>query len=249
MQRFQDKTVVVTGGTSGIGLAAAQRFADEGAEVVLFARGQEALASAAKKVGRRVKMVRGDVTVRADLERLFAEAKQRTGGVDVLLANAAVVKLASIADTSDALWDEVVGTNLKGAFETLRFAVPVLRDGASVVLMTSWLNRIGFVGSSAVSMTKAALRSLARVAAAELSPRRIRVNALSPGAVETPLWGKLGLPPDVLATAGKAITAQIPLARWGAPDEIARAALFLASDEAAYVTGTELQVDGGMRQA
>lgn len=142
----------------------------------------------------------------------------------------------------------MVSINMKGAFNTLRYAVPALSSGASVIFTTSWLNRIGFAGSSVASMTKAALRSLVRVAAAELAPQGIRVNALCPGAIETPLWGKLGLPAETLSAAGAAITAQIPGQRWGKPDEIARAALFLASAQASYVNGTELQVDGGLRQ-
>jgi NAD(P)-dependent dehydrogenase (short-subunit alcohol dehydrogenase family) len=249
MNDFQNKTVVVTGGTSGIGLAAAQRFAAGRADVVLFARSEAGLAAARKEIQGRVHTVQGDVSKRPDLERLFAETKKRFGGVDVLLANAAIVRLSPIADTSEALFDEVVSTNFRGTFETLRLAIPLLRDGASVILTTSWFNRIGFPGSSVLSMTKAGLRSLVRVAAAELAPRRIRVNALSPGAIETPLWAKLGLPAEALDAAGKAITAQIPLARWGSSDEVARAAIFLASEESSYITGTELQVDGGMRQA
>jgi NAD(P)-dependent dehydrogenase (short-subunit alcohol dehydrogenase family) len=244
--RFSNETVVITGASSGIGMAAARLFAEEGARVVLFARGEDRLRAAREATGGVA--VAGDVTDVADLQRLFAVANQDGGGVDVVLANAAAARLASIADSAEGLVDEVVGVNLKGTLSTLRHALPVLNDGASVVITTSWLNRIGFPGSSVLAMTKAALRSLARVAAAELAPRGIRVNALSPGAIETPLWAGLGLPDEALAEAGNVITAQIPLARWGTPDEIARAVLFLASDDSSYLTGTELQVDGGMRQ-
>ena len=253
MKRLQDKAAVITGGSSGIGLAGAKLFADEGATVIISGRGEERLGAARRAAGGAaggsIHPVRGDVTRTDDLSRLVAEATRLCGGIDVLWVNAALVRLAPIGDTSDQLFDELCAVNLKGAFKTLQLALPSLRDGGSVILTTSWLNRIGFAGASAVSMTKAALRSLARVAAAELAPRKIRVNALSPGAIETPLWGKLGLPSDVLQAAGAAITAQIPLGRWGQPDEIARAALFLASNESSYVNGTELQVDGGMRQA
>ena len=249
MKKLENKVAVVTGGTSGIGLASARLFLEEGARVVVFARGESGLASARQALGTAVHCVRGDVTRSEDLARLFRETHERFGKVDVVLANAAVVKLAPIADTADAIFDEIVATNLKGAFNTVRHAIPLLADGASIAITTSWLNRMGFAGSSVVAMTKAALRALVRVAAAELGPRNIRVNALCPGANETPLWGKLGLPPDELKAAGEGITAQIPAKRWGKPEEIARAALFLACEDSSYVNGTELQVDGGLRQA
>lgn len=247
MKRLSGKTALITGGTSGIGLAATKLFLEEGARVVVVARGDEGLV-AARKLGDNVQAIRADVTKTDELTKAFAEAKRTVGAIDVLLVNAALVQLSPIADTSEELFNKIVATNLKGSFDTLRLGIPGMRDGASVILMSSWLNRIGFAGSSVVSMTKAAMRSLARVAAAELAGRKIRVNALSPGAIETPMWGKLGLPQDVLASAGAAITAQIPLGRWGKPEEIARAALFLATDESSYLNGTELQVDGGMRQ-
>ena len=249
MKKLENKVAVVTGGTSGIGLASARLFLEEGAHVVVFARGESGLLSARQALGTAVHCVRGDVTCSDDLARLFRETHERFGKIHVVSANAAVVKLAPIADTTDAIFDEIVAINMKGAFNTVRHAIPVLADGASIAITTSWLNRMGFAGSSVVAMTKAALRALVRVAAAELGPRNIRVNALCPGAIETPLWGKLGLPADVLKAAGEGITAQIPVKRWGNPEEIARAALFLACDDSSYVNGTELQVDGGLRQA
>lgn len=248
MKKFAQKVAVITGGTSGIGLATARLLAEEGAKVVVFARSEEGLAETVKSLGPNAHAVRGDVTRGADLERLFQETRQRFGGIDILFANAAVVKLMPLADTTEALFDELVTVNMKGTFNTLRQAIPHLNDGASVVVTTSWLNRIGFEGSSVLSMTKAALRSLVRVAAAELAPRGIRVNAVCPGAIETPLWGKLGLPAEQLEAAGASITAQIPVKRWGRPEEIARAVLFLAAPDSSYVTGTELAVDGGLRQ-
>ncbi len=245
--QLSNQVAVITGGTSGIGLASATTFAREGARVVVFARHESETARAA--VGPRGELVLGDVTRPLDLERLFAGTQTRFGKVDVLFVNAAIIKLAPITETSDALLDEIVDTNLKGSFRTLRAAIPYLADGASVILTTSWINRIGFPGASVSSMTKAALRSLVRVASAELAPRKIRVNALSPGAIETPLWGKLGLPEETLRSAGSQITSQIPLGRWGKADELANAALFLASSASAYVNGIELGVDGGMRHS
>lgn len=249
MNKLTNKVAVITGGSSGIGLEAARLFAAEGARVVLFARGKEALSAAQRSIGKDVHVIQGDVGDSAAQARLFEEVRRSHGHVDILFANAAIVKLAPIAQTTDDVFDEIVGTNMKGAYLTLRHAIPVLADGASVILTTSWLNRMGFAGSSVVAMTKAAVRALVRVAAAELGPRKIRVNAISPGAIETVLWGKLGLPEEALKSAGAAITSQIPIARWGKAEEIAQAALFLASDASSYVNGQELQVDGGLRQA
>lgn len=248
MDTLKNKVAVITGGTSGIGLEAAKAFIAEGASVVVFARGAQAVDATVKTLGPKAFGVAGDITNVADLTRLFTETRKRFGPIDVLLANAAIVKIASIADTTDALFDEIVSVNAKGTFNTLKHSLSSLNDGASVILTTSYLNRIGFAGSSVVSMTKAALRSLARVAAAELAPRQIRVNALCPGAIETPLWSKLGLPDEVIQATGAAITAQIPLKRWGRAAEVARAAVFLASADSAYVNGTELNVDGGLHQ-
>jgi len=248
MNRFANQVAVVTGGTSGIGLAVAQGLVAEGAHVVVFARSEAGLAGALEMLGPTAHGVSGSVDRAADVARLFQETKRRFGGVDVLFANAALVKLAPVSDTTEALFDEIVGVNLKGAFDTLRLASATLNSRASVVVTTSWLHQVGFPGSGLVAMTKGALRSLVRVAAAELAPRGIRVNAVSPGAIETPLWSKLGLPPEALKSAGEALTAQIPLRRWGRPEEVARAVLFLASAEAAYITGTELAVDGGLAQ-
>jgi len=244
--QLYNQVAVITGATSGIGLASAAAFAREGARVVGFARHDSDEASRA--VGTTGEIVCGDVTNAKDLDSLFAGTQERFGPVNIVFVNAAVVKLSPIGDTSDELFDEIMDTNVKGAFQTLRAAIPYLSEGASVIVTTSFLNRIGFAGASVASMTKAALRSLVRVAAAELAPRNIRVNALCPGAIETPLWGKLGLPQDILQAAGARITAQIPLARWGKPAEVANAALFLASPASSYVNGVELGVDGGLHQ-
>jgi NAD(P)-dependent dehydrogenase (short-subunit alcohol dehydrogenase family) len=249
MNKLTNKVAVITGGSSGIGLATAQLFAAEGAHLALFARDKEGLAQAKKNMGKDVITVAGDITDGAALARLFEETTRVHGKIDVLFANAGMVKLSPIDDTHDELFDKIIGTNVKGTFLTLRHAIPSLSDGASVILTTSWLNRMGLPGSSAVAMSKAAIRSLARVAAAELGPRKIRVNAISPGATETPLWAELGLPEDVLRKAGEEITSQIPLRRWAKSEELAQAALFLASDQSSYVNGEELQVDGGLRQA
>lgn len=248
MKKLINKVAVITGGTSGIGLATAKMLVEEGAKVVIFARGNDGLKNATAALGSSSFGVQGDVSRPADLERLFSETKSRYGKVDILLVNAAQAKLAPIGDTTEALFDEMIDINFKGGYFTLQKAIPYLNDHASVIVMTSWLNSIGFAGSSLLSASKAALRSLVRVASAELVGRGIRVNAVSPGAIGTPLWAKIGLPDDVLKAAGEAITNQIPIKRWGQPEEIAKTILFLASDDSSYIVGNELTVDGGLRQ-
>lgn len=248
-----NKVAIITGGTSGIGLATAKLFVAEGAKVVIFARQDAALQATVRTLtttnsNDAVLAVRGDVSQKSDLERLFKTAYERFGRADILFANAALVKLAPIEQTDEQLFDDVVNVNMKGTFNTLQCALPILNDKSSVIITTSYFNRIGFPGTSVVSMTKAAMRSLVRVAATELAPRHIRVNALCPGAIETPLWGKLGLPSEVLEGAAKNIVAQTPAGRFGQADELARAALFLASDASSFVNASELTADGGLHQ-
>lgn len=248
MNRLKDKVAIITGGSSGIGLATAREFVANGARVVIFGRGKQALDNAIAELGPNSHAIQGDVCKLADLDRLFAETRSKFGGVDILFVNAALAKLAPIADTTEALFDEMMNVNLKGAYFTLQRAIPHLNNNASVIITTSWLNSIGFGGSSLLSASKAALRSIVRVASAELVGKGIRVNAVSPGATETPLWGKLGLPEEVLKAAGETITHQIPIKRWGQPGEIAKTVLFLASQDSSYIVGNELTVDGGLRQ-
>jgi NAD(P)-dependent dehydrogenase (short-subunit alcohol dehydrogenase family) len=248
MKKLVNKVAVITGGSSGIGLATAKQFIAEGAKVVIFGRGKDALTNAVKELGSDSYAVQGDVANLNDLAKLFSETNSKFGKIDVLVVNAAQAKLAPISDTSEKLFDEMVNINFKGGFFTLQQAIPFLNNNASVIVMTSWLNTIGFAGSSLLSASKAALRSLVRVASAELVERGIRVNAVSPGAIGTPLWGKIGLPDEVLKAAGEAITHQIPLKRWGKPEEIAKAILFLATEDSSYFVGNELAVDGGLRQ-
>jgi NAD(P)-dependent dehydrogenase (short-subunit alcohol dehydrogenase family) len=248
MDKLRNKVAVITGGSSGIGLATAREFVANGAKVVIFARGKEELDKTVKELGPNCFAVQGDVSNLADLDRLFAETKAKFGNIDVLHINAAMVKLSSIEATSEGFFNEMMNVNFKGAFFSLQKAIPFLNNNSSVIFTTSYFNGIGFAGSSLLSAGKAALRSLARVASAELLDRGIRVNAISPGAIETPVWGKLGLPADVLKAAGEAITNQIPLRRFGQPQEIAKTVLFLASQDSSYIIGHEICVDGGLRQ-
>lgn len=239
---------VITGGTSGIGLATAKEFINNGATVVLFARDAIALNKVVTELGPNSYAVQGDVSVSQHLDKLFAETKAKFGPIDVLFINAAQVKLAPIADTTEELFDEMINVNFKGAYFTLQKAIPYLNKDASVIITTSYFNTIGFSGSSLLSASKAALRSLVRVASTELLEKGIRVNAVSPGAIATPLWGKIGLSDDVLNAAAKTITNQIPLGRFGQADEVAKTVLFLAGNDSSYIIGSEIAVDGGLRQ-
>jgi NAD(P)-dependent dehydrogenase (short-subunit alcohol dehydrogenase family) len=248
MSKLKGKVAIVIGGSTGIGLASAKEFINEGAKVVLFARSKKDLDAAVQELGANSHAIVGDVTKLADLDRLYAETKSKFGGVDVLFVNSAQGKLLSIAETTEAIYDEMLDVNLKGSYFAFQKAISHLNKGASVILTTSWLNEIGFGGTSLISASKAALRSLVRVASAELMGNGIRVNAVSPGAIGTPFWGKLGLTADELNGAAKAITNQVPLKRFGKPEEVAKAVLFLATDDSSYIVGSEVNVDGGLNQ-
>ena len=240
--KLEGKVAVVTGGNSGIGLATAQEFKAQGAEVVILGRDQKTLDEAVHTIGVGTLAVRGDVTNLADLDRLYKQTVEHFGKVDILVVNAGISKPAPVEQVDEALFDQISNTNLKGAFFTVQRALPHLNDGASIILVTG-ANQKGTPGYSVVSATKAALRSLARTFSAELLPSGIRVNALSPGAIETPIFGKLGLPVEPLKWAE-----QIPMKRIGTAEEMAKAALFLASSDSSYIAGAELVADGGRSQ-
>ena len=250
MKRMSGKVAVVTGGNSGIGLAAARAFVREGARVAIFGRNAETLQAAVSELngdGGAI-AIQGDVTNDADLERLFDEVRERFGGVDALFVNAGVAMPSSFEDTSAELFDRHFDINVKGAYFTVQRALPLLNKGASVVLTTSAGNQLGMPNMSAYLATKAALRSLARTLSAELVGRGIRVNAISPGPIETPIFGRLEMPQEQMAAMAEQITGMIPAGRFGQADEIAEAVVFLASSESSYVLGAELVVDGGMSQ-
>lgn len=248
MDKLKDKVAVITGGSSGIGLATAKLFVENGAKVVVFGRGREALEKTKAELGASCYCVQGDIANSTDLDKLFSETESHFGSIDVLYINAAQIKLSPISETTEKLFDEMINVNFKGAYFSLQKAIPFLNKNASVIFTTSYFNTIGFGGSSLLSASKAALRSLVRVAAGELVTQGIRVNAVSPGAIATPLWGKIGLPADVLKAAAEEITTQIPMKRFGTAAEIAKTVLFLASEDSSYITGNELTVDGGLRQ-
>ncbi len=242
------KTAVITGGASGIGLAAAQALIEAGAQVLLFSRNQAALDEAVRALGPNAAAVAGDVTRSADLDRLYDAVARRFGKIDVLVANAGVARFAPIEAADETHFDLLSDINFKGAYFTVAKALPHLNDGASVVLTSSIVNQTGLPGTSVYAATKAAVRSLARTFAAELAPRNIRVNVVSPGPVETPIFEKTGLSSEQLEGFAEGAAQRVALKRFARPHEIAGPILFLASDAASYVTGADLQADGGFGQ-
>jgi NAD(P)-dependent dehydrogenase (short-subunit alcohol dehydrogenase family) len=248
MKKLEGKIAVVTGGNSGIGLATAKVLRQEGAKVAISGRDQDTLSSAKKEIGGDTLAIRSDVSNPADVDAFFSKVNQAFGKIDVLFANAGVAKFAPISDSPESLFDEVFDINVKGVFLTIQKALPHLNDGASIVLNTTFLNEAGTPGTSAYSASKAAVRSLARTAAAELVGRGIRVNAVSPGPIATPIYGRLGLPKEAVDAMASNILATVPMKRFGRPEEIAKTVLFLASPDASYITGVEVNVDGGAGQ-
>ena len=248
MGKLDGKVAVVTGGSAGIGLATAKLFVREGATVVITGREQAALDAAVREIGDPADAFRSDIASLADLEALRAHVKEKHGRVDVVFANAGGGRPGLLEQVSEDDFDFAVGTNLKGTFFTVQKLVPMMAAGGSVILNTSILGSQGRPGFCIYAATKAAIRSLARSLTAELSAKGIRVNALAPGHIDTDLMRKAGLPETMIEQVNAQAHARIPMGRSGAPDEVARTALFLASDDASYVTGVELFVDGGWAQ-
>ena len=251
-KKLEDKVAVVTGGTSGIGLATAKRFAAEGAKVIVTGRRQPELDAAVKAIGSGAIGVRGDVANLADLDRLYATVKEKHGRVDVLFANAGGGEFAPLGQITEEHFDNTFNSNVKGVLFTVQKSMPILTDGASIILNASIAGSTGNPAVSVYSATKAALRSFARTFTIDLKPRHIRVNALSPGPIDTPgLTGLAQSAGPVGASVDEVkglFVARVPLGRIGQPDEVAKAAVFLASDDSSYVTGIELFVDGGAAQ-
>jgi NAD(P)-dependent dehydrogenase (short-subunit alcohol dehydrogenase family) len=246
--RLAGRKAVVTGGSSGIGLAIAEEFIAEGAQVAIFGRDRAALDSAATALGPPAFAVEGDVTRLADLERLFREADRRMGGIDIVVANAGIGIVTPIDGTDEATFDRVADTNFKGTFFTVQKSLPYLKTGASVILVSSALGQLGVPDLAVYGATKAAIRSLGRSLCAALLPRGIRVNVLSPGPTATPIFDKSGLPREVLDNRDEVLLADVPVKRFARPREMARAAVFLASDDSTYMAGSELVADGGHSQ-
>ncbi|MFD4837027.1 SDR family oxidoreductase [Achromobacter sp. NPDC058515] len=248
MNRFEQKTVLITGGTSGIGLAAAEAFAAEGARVIVTGRDAAALARTRATLGANALAIQNVVGAPGAAAAL-ADALDAAGArLDAVFINAGVARFATLSEATEDLWDQTFNTNIKGVFFQLQALDPLLNAGASIVLNGSINAHIGMPASSIYSASKAALISLAKTLSAELLPRGIRVNVVSPGPVATPIYDKLGLDADTLKKTAASIQAQVPLGRFGTPQEIAATVLHLAARESAFIVGTEIIVDGGMSQ-
>ena len=248
MNRFTDKTILVTGGSSGIGMATAQAFAAEGARVVITGRDAATLAQAKASLGPNAIALVNDAGRLADTNALATALADASVRLDAVFLNAGTAKFAAFADVDEALWDQIFDTNIKGPYFQVQALLPLLNPSASIVINGSINARIGMPNSSVYAASKAALISLAKTLSAELLPRGVRVNVVSPGPVATPLYGKLGLDAAALDATAAQIQNQIPLGRFGTPAEIASTVLHLSAPESAFIVGTEIIADGGMSQ-
>ena len=248
-KKLAGKVAVITGGTSGIGLATAKRFVDEGAYVFITGRRRSELDSAVNEIGREVTAIQSDVAIPSDLDKLYAQVKEKKGTLDIVFANAGTGEFAPLGQITEEHFDKQFNVNVRGLLFSVQKALPLMKSGGSIVLNASIVSSTGSPAFSVYSATKSAVRSFARTWCVDLKDRRIRVNAISPGVVPTPGYNNsLGLTPEQVDQLVQSSIGNIPLGRPGTTDEIAKAALFLASDDSSYVNGIELFVDGGLAQ-
>jgi NAD(P)-dependent dehydrogenase (short-subunit alcohol dehydrogenase family) len=248
MGRLEGRIALVTGGTSGIGLATAEAFVSEGAFVFITGRRESELAAAAKAIGGQVTGVRGDVSNLGDLDRLFEQIGREKGRLDIVFANAGVAKYSPLGEIAEDFYDAIFDVNVKGLLFTVQKALRLMPDGAVIILNASIVASKGFSANSVYSATKAAVRSFARTWTTDLKARHIRVNAVSPGSIDTPGLSELLASSETGQQRAKMIASAVPLGRFGLPSEIAKAVVFLASDDSSYISGAELFVDGGLAQ-
>lgn len=248
MNKLQNKVAVITGANSGIGLATAKLFLKNGAKVVLAGRRQDALNEATNGLSGDFITVVADVSKDEDNITLIKKAVEKYGNIDVLYLNAGVAPLATTTDITTAHYNEVFDINVKGPILATKEALPHMNDNGSILFTNSIVHQKGFDGLSVYSASKGALRAYARVLTSEVKSRGIRVNSIAPGPIDTPIYGKMNLPQDVVEEMGKGFASQVPLGRFGTSEEIANTALFLASEDASYINGVELEVDGGLSQ-
>lgn len=246
MERLSGKIVLITGGVSGIGLATARLFKEQGARLAITGRDPDSLARAREEFGSDALVVRSDAGKVSEIASLIEQVKERFGRIDVLFVNAAIAKPAPFEFVTEAQFDETVGINLKGVFFTIQKALPLFTDGGSIIVTTSIANQMGSPNFSVYSASKAALRSLVQTLGLELIGKGIRINAISPGPISTPMFDRFGLPDEMVQGIKGEIERKSPIKRFGTPAEVAKAALFLATDESSYIVGDELVIDGGM---
>jgi NAD(P)-dependent dehydrogenase (short-subunit alcohol dehydrogenase family) len=245
MPKLNGKTALITGGTSGIGLAAARLFHSEGARVFVTGRNQATLARAKAQLPADVVTLQSDAARLGDIDRLVDTIRSQAGNVDVLFVNAGIAKFLPIEQVSPDVFDEMFAINVRGAYFTIQKVLPLMRAGSAIVLTTSLAGDLGIATSSAYAATKAALSSMARTLSNELAPRGIRVNEVSPGPIETPIYDKLGMQLEEAAGFKSTMASLVPVKRMGTADEVAKAALFLASDDSSYLLGSKIRIDGG----
>jgi len=247
--KLKDKVAVITGANSGIGLATAKLFLSQGAKVVLTGRRQKALDDATKELNGEFITVLGDVANKADNDKIIDKTVEKFGKIDVLFLNAGVVKTPTpTSEVTEDHYDDIFNINVKGPILTVKKALPHLKDGASILFTNSIVHQKGFDNMSVYSASKGALRAYARVLTSEVKERKIRVNSIAPGPIETPIYSKMELPENVVEEMGQGFAQMVPLQRFGKSEEVANAALFLASEDASYINGVELEVDGGLSQ-
>ena len=244
--KLKNKVAVITGGNSGIGLAIAKLFHQEGAKVIITGRRKEVVKNAAKEIGESAIGISTDTSKLDNIDAFYSEIKALYGKIDVLVLNAGVAILEPLEMITEESYDRTMNINLKGLFFNIQKAILLMEGGGSIILTTSVFNQMGSPNSSVYSASKAAVRSLSRTLSAELLGKGIRVNCIAPGPIETPIFSKMGLPEENIEQAKENFASMVPMKRFGTPDEIANGALYLASDDSSYVAGIELAIDGGM---
>jgi NAD(P)-dependent dehydrogenase (short-subunit alcohol dehydrogenase family) len=246
MSKLENKIALITGGSTGIGLAAAQLFQAEGAQVIATGRSEANLAEGRKLLGPKALFVKSDTSNLADIDALIEQVRLKFGRIDVLFANAGVAHFSPIGQVTPDAFDNEFNINVRGLFFTVQKALPLIPSGGSILFTSSVVSRTGFPDSSVYSATKAAIRSFGRTLAAELAPRGIRVNTISPGPIKTPIFDKMGLPEGGAQQFETNMASMVALKRLGTPEEVAKAALYLASEDSSFVVGAEIVVDGGL---
>jgi NAD(P)-dependent dehydrogenase (short-subunit alcohol dehydrogenase family) len=247
-KKLEGKVALITGGNSGIGLATAKLFKDQGAKVIVTARSQDTFEKAQKEIGGHFDVIKADVSKLADLDSLYKHIKTKYGALNILFANAGVALFRPTAESDPEFFDNQFNTNVKGLYYTVQKALPLLAQGSTVVLNSSVVNAKGMPAASVYAATKAAVRSFARTWTAEIPVSQARFNVLSPGPIETPIYGKMGMPADAVKAFGDQMTAIVPAHRFGSAEEIAKVALFLACDDSSYICGADISADGGFGQ-